>query len=60
MYGEIEYCGDCVVCDEPVDSSEMGACKSCGSAFTGANVVNGTAMNIHAAIACLKMRKNSG
>ncbi|HAS6603873.1 TPA: hypothetical protein NJ322_004343 [Vibrio parahaemolyticus] len=33
MHGDIEYCGDCVVCDDPVDLSDMGACKSCGGAF---------------------------
>ncbi|EHK2883961.1 hypothetical protein J7H88_003583 [Vibrio parahaemolyticus] len=29
----LEYCGDCCVCDEPVDLSEMGACKSCNNTF---------------------------
>lgn len=28
-----EYCGDCCVCGEPVDHSEMGNCGECNSVF---------------------------
>ena len=26
-------CGDCCVCDDPLDHSEAGFCKSCGGGF---------------------------
>lgn len=29
----MEYCGECRVCDEPVDLKDMGACATCGNVF---------------------------
>ena len=29
----MEYCGECVVCDEPVEHSDMGNCGTCGGVF---------------------------
>jgi hypothetical protein len=29
----MEYCGQCSVCDEPVDHKDAGFCEICGSAF---------------------------
>jgi len=30
---DFEYCGDCCVCDEPVDETGSGVCGECGSVF---------------------------
>jgi hypothetical protein len=30
---DFEYCGDCPVCNKPVDHSDAGFCGKCGSAF---------------------------
>lgn len=30
---EFEYCGECSVCDEPVDHGDMGNCESCHQIF---------------------------
>lgn len=30
---DFEYCGDCPVCDEAVDHSDAGFCKTCGQPF---------------------------
>jgi|AZII01.1.fsa_nt_gi hypothetical protein len=33
MDEDFEYCGECTVCNEPVDLSDMGNCSECGSVF---------------------------
>lgn len=33
MDEDFEYCGECPVCDSPVDHSDAGFCDSCGRAF---------------------------
>lgn len=30
---DFEYCGDCCVCGEPVELSDMGVCGKCDSVF---------------------------
>ncbi len=33
FHEDFEYCGDCPVCDEPVDHTDAGFCGDCGKAF---------------------------
>lgn len=33
MSEDFEYCGECCVCGEPVDHSDMGNCGDCGQVF---------------------------
>jgi hypothetical protein len=33
----MEYCGDCCVCEEPVDHHDMGNCGDCGQVFHWGN-----------------------
>lgn len=30
---DFEYCGDCSVCNKPVDHSDAGFCDDCGGVF---------------------------